>query len=423
MYFQHSFEIKDCVATMPVYEYTALDIRGKNVSGIIDAESSPAARQKLRASKKYPVSIKETRKTSAKKESRRDFSITQYFSRIKPSEVTMMTRQLATLIGAGFPLVSAIDTLIPQTKSPAFKKCMAQIKDSIVEGNSFAASLSLYPGVFTPIYINMVSAGESSGTLELVMDRLADITEKQEALKTKITSALAYPVLMCFVGFLVLFILMAYVVPSISTIFKDMNQALPTPTRLLITTSDIFKSYWWVLFILAAGVIMGFQSIKNTKKGRYFVDKTILLLPGIGVLARKLAVARFTRTLGSLLENGVSMLPALEIVKNIVGNVLLADSIAEAANDVGKGQGLGVSLSEYIFPSLAIQMILVGEQSGELESMLNKIADVYEREVETTIMSLTSLLEPLMILSMGLVVGFIVYSICLPIVEMNQLIK
>ncbi len=409
---------------MPVYEYTALNKKGKNVSGIIDAESSAAARQKLRASKIFPVSIKEAHKSPAKKESQWLSDRVRSLSRVKPAEVAMMTRQLATLVGAGFPLVSAIDTLIPQTKTQVFKKSLAQIKDSIVEGNSFAAALSLYPGIFSPLYINMVSAGESSGTLEIVLDRLADITEKQQALKTRIKAALAYPVLMSFIGSGVLFFLLTFIVPTIATIFKDMGQMLPMPTQILIKVSGIFKSYWWGIFILIGIMIFGFQSLKKTKKGRHLADKLMLILPGIGGLSKKLAVARFARTLGSLLENGVSMLAALDIVKNIVGNVLLADAVAEAAKDVGKGQGLGAALSSSdIFPNLSIQMILVGEQTGELEAMLKKIAEVYEREVETTVMSMTALLEPVMILIMGAAVGFIILSICLPIFEMNKLIK
>jgi len=226
------------------------------------------------------------------------------------------------------------------------------------------------------------------------------------------------------IGVSVLFFLLTFIVPTIAGIFKEMNQVLPAPTRFLIATGSLMKSYWWVLFILIALFLIGIRYVNRTVKGRYFFDKLTLSLPGFGVLARKLAVARFARTLGSLLENGVTMMAALEIVKNIVGNVLLADAVSEAAKAVGKGQGLGVSLAESeLFPSLSIQMIQVGEQSGALEAMLNKIADVFENEVESTVMSMTSVLEPLMILIMGVVVGFIVLSICLPIFEMNQLVK
>ena len=408
---------------MPVYEYTALDIKGKTVSGIINAESPGTARQKLRASRNFPVSIKEVHDTAAIK-APSSVSIIRYFTRVRPHEVSMMTRQLATLVGAGFPLVSALDTLIPQTRSQGFKKILAKIKDSIVEGNSFARSLSLYPGTFSSLYVNMARAGETSGALEIVLERLADITEKQQALKHRIRSALAYPVLMSLIGALVLFFLLTFIVPSITSIFADMNQALPAPTLFLISISDFFKNFWWIIFILIGLMLLILRMIKKTVKGHYFFDKIKLLLPGFGILTKKLAVARFARTLGSLLENGVSMLPALGIVKNIVGNVLIADIIEEASQEVGKGQGLGSALAESkIFPDLSIQMIQVGEQSGELEAMLNKIADVFENEVETSVMSMTSLLEPVMILIMGIIVGFIVLSICLPIFEMNQLVR
>jgi general secretion pathway protein F len=408
---------------MPVFEYTALDSRGKTTSGIIDAEGAQVARQKLRTSGIFPISIKETLEAAPKK-TPRPFALTRRLGRVKPVEVSMMTRQLATLIGAGFPLVSALDALVPQTKSHGFKKILAQIKELIVEGNSFAQALLKYPGAFSPLYVNMVRAGETSGTLEIVLERLADITEKQQALKNRIQTALAYPIFMMVIGTVVLFVLMIYIVPSITSIFTDMDQVLPAPTRILIFLSDFFKSYWWSILIVLVAIGIFINRAKKTAKGRYWIDKAMLLLPGMGVLAKKLAVARFARTLGSLLENGVSMLIAMDIVKNIAGNILIADSIETAAIEVGKGQGLGAALSgSGIFPQLSIQMIQVGEQSGQLENMLTKIADVYENEVETSILRLTSYLEPVMILVMGAIVGFIVLSICLPIFEMNQLIR
>jgi general secretion pathway protein F len=408
---------------MPVFEYTALDAKGKTTSGIIDAEGALAARQKLRTSGIFPVSIKETHEATPKKETR-SLSLTKRFSRVKPVEVAMMTRQLATLIGAGFPLVSALDALIPQTKTHGFKRILAQIKDLIVEGNSFAQALSKYPAAFSSLYVNMVRAGETSGTLEIVLDRLADITEKQQALMNRIQTALAYPIFMLIFGTIVLFILLVYIVPSFTSIFADMNQVLPTPTRILIFLGEFFKSYWWGIFVVIGTLWFLFNRAKKTEKGRYWVDKTVLSLPLTGSLAGKLAVARFARTLGSLLENGVSMLVALDIVKNIAGNILISEAVETAAIEVGKGQGLGAALSSRgIFPQLSIQMILVGEQSGELETMLTKISDVFENEVESSIMRLTSYLEPVMILVMGMCVLFIVLSICLPIFEMNQLIK
>jgi general secretion pathway protein F len=408
---------------MPVYEYTALDAKGKMTSGIIDADGARAARQKLRASGIFPVDVKESQEKPEKK-SDRVTELSRYFQRVKPAEIAIMTRQLSTLISAGFPLVSAIDALVPQTKTHRLKTVLAQVKDAIVEGQSFAQALSQYPKIFPPLYVNMVRAGETSGTLEIVLERLAEITEKQQDLTNRIQTALAYPIFMCVIGTIVLFVLLTYIVPSITAIFLDMGQTLPTPTRLLIFLSGFFKSFWWVILIALIGAAIALHRTKKTEKGRYAYDKTILALPGFGVLAKKLAVARFSRTLGSLLENGVSMLIALDIVKNIAGNVLLSNAVQQAAQEVGKGQALWAALNEaQIFPQLSIQMIQVGEQSGELEGMLNKIADVFEKEVENSIMRLTSYLEPVMILVMGCVVGFIVLSICLPIFEMNQLIK
>jgi general secretion pathway protein F len=407
---------------MPVYEYKALNAGGKSVSGIIDAESASAARQKLRSTSIFPVSIHEVEQSAMHKEANRRKGI-RLFERIRPAEVSMMTRQLATLLEAGFPLVSGIETLIPQIASPAFKKVMSKVKISIVEGSGFADALALYPGVFPPLFINMVHAGESSGTLEIVLDRLADIAEKQQALTSRIRAKLAYPVFMSIFGALTLFFLLTVIVPSITKIFEDMNKLLPLPTRLMIGTSDFLQSFWWCFVILAIGIVLFYRRLKKTDKGRHWLSKTALSLPLAGELVRKLAVARFSRTLGSLLENGVTLLTALGIVKNIVGNVLIAETIETAIESVGKGQGLGVSLGENSpFPYLSIQMILVGEQTGALEAMLHKVADIFENEAEASVMSMTSLIEPAMILFMGVVIGFIVLSIMLPILEMNQLV-
>lgn len=408
---------------MPVFEYTALDVRGRSTSGVIDAEGVLAARQKLRAAGKYPVSIREAKEAAGPKAKRRPL-LGELFRRVKPAQVAILTRQLATLIGAGFPLVSALDALLSQTETLALKRTLAQVKDRVVEGSSFAQALAQFPSVFPPIYVNMVRAGETSGTLEIVLERLAEITEKQQALANRIKAALAYPIFMLGFGTLVLVILLTYIVPTITTIFRDMKQQLPAATRILIGTSDFLKENGWILAALLAVGLFAFGRWRKSPAGRRRVDAWLLRLPGAGGLIRKLAVARFSRTLGSLLENGVTLLTALDIVRNIVGNERLAEAVARSAVEVGKGRALWLALSETkVFPGLSVQMIQVGEQSGELEKMLYKIADVFENEVETTILRLTSYLEPVMILAMGLAVGFIVLAICLPIFEMNQLIR
>ncbi|MBU4317649.1 MAG: type II secretion system inner membrane protein GspF, partial [Proteobacteria bacterium] len=406
---------------MPVFEYSALDPHGKSLKGIMDAESALAARRKIRNAGKFPVTIRELEESTSKKPGK-GFSLPRLFRRVKPAETAIITRQLSTLLSAGLPLVTALDTIVPQMKAHAFKTILAQIKDAIVEGSSFADALADYPETFSPLYYNMVKAGESSGTLEIVLARLADITEKQQALNSRIQAAMIYPIFMGFIGFAVLAFLMTVVVPQITSIFEDMNQALPTPTVVLISISSFIKSYWWALFLLGILLFILFRRFRRTEKGRYYWNKAQLGFPLAGNLAKKLAISRFSRTLGSLLANGVPMMNALAIVKNISPNVLISKAVENAAEDVGKGRGLAQSLGESnIFPNLPVQMIQIGEQSGELESMLGKIADIYESDVEISILKLTSLLEPLIILVMAVMVGFIVISICLPIIEMNQL--
>jgi general secretion pathway protein F len=406
---------------MPVYDYSALDQRGKPLSGIIDAESPQAARQKLRSSNIYPIHVNEARTASETTATR--ISVKRIFSRIRPADITMATRQLATLLRAGFPLVSAIDTLLGQTRSAPLKKAFANVKDALTEGSSFAAALSNYPNIFNAFYINMVRAGESSGTLEIVLERLSDIGEKNLALKNRIVSALAYPILMTFIGAAVLLVLLVYIVPNIVTIFEDMQQALPLPTRMLISISSFLQSYGWALLVLLILGGIAMRRFARSKKGRFLVDKQILKIPGVNYFIKHLAVGRFCRTLGSLLENGVSMLTALEISKNIAGNSQIAQQIEEAGRQVSKGHSLAQGLGQAEdFIDLGVQMIAVGEQSGQLEQMLTRVADIFENEVESRIISLTSLLEPFMILVMGVAVAFIVLSICLPIIQMNQLI-
>jgi general secretion pathway protein F len=412
---------------MPVFEYTALNKQGKKKSGIIDADGAAGARQMLRDSKIYPISLRELSERHPKKKKGLEKSdiarqLMRRLSRVKPADISVMTRQLSTLLWAGLPLVSALESLIPQTRSARFKKILAQIKNAIVEGSDFAQALSLYPGVFSALYINMIRSGETAGTLEIVLERLADLMEKQNALASRVKGALYYPVFMAVIGSLVLFALMGYVVPKITSIFTDLNQTLPLPTILLIGASKFIKGYWWLFMILAGGLAYGARLFINTEKGRYSFDKMKLSLPIAGNMIKKLSSSRFFRTLASLLNNGVSMLKSLEIVKNIAGNVLFAEALENVAEEVGKGKGLAESISaQNIFPMLSVQMIQVGEQSGELETMLSKVAEIYEKEVENTITGMTSLLEPIMILFMAVIIGFIVVAIALPIIEMNQI--
>jgi general secretion pathway protein F len=408
---------------MPVYEYTALDRAGKNVVGIIDADSTVAARQKLRASGKYPVQIKETT-AKAKSESAAGFSLPSLFNRITPDDIHALTRQLATLLNAGIPLVGALDALMEQTTSPPLKKIIAQIKESVNEGNSLTVSLTKHPKLFSNIYINMVRAGEASGSLDVVLERLAEFGEHQQALKGRFQAALVYPVFMAIIGTGVLFFLLSFVVPNLTRIFTEMKQVLPLPTTILIWFSDFMRSYWWAILVVIVASIIGIKEFIKSPKGRHIWDTLKLHLPVIGQINRKIALSRFGRTLGSLLQSGVPLITSLQIVRNIVNNVLIGAVIDEAMEDIQAGKSLNLALSRSIwFPPVFRQMVSVGEQSGDLEGMLHKVADSYEREVETRITGMTALIEPIMILFMAAIVGFIVISILLPIFEMNQMIN
>lgn len=411
---------------MTVFEYSALTDKGKRKNGIIDADSMVSAGLKLRRQNIFPTSINEIRsEVSANNHKIIKLLPNSFiFSKISSSETAIVTRQLATLISAGFPLVSAVSTLVTQTESKSFKRILSKIKESIEEGKSFSQSLSEYPSVFSSIYINMVHAGESSGTLELVLERLADITERQEETRKKIQTSLAYPILMSITGIVVLLFLITYIVPGIIKIFADMNQQLPAPTRLLISLSSFFQSFWWVLMLISVIIVSIIYCLRRTSTGLEMIDSFILIIPKIGKMIKKNEAARFARILSSLLTNGVPLLTALEISKNTTGNSVVKNRITLAAEVVRQGGDIGNALDgSREFPPLAVQMIKVGEKSGKLEIMLEKTAQLFEKETESSIIAMTALLEPVIILVMGAVVGFIVLSICLPIFDMNQLAR
>jgi general secretion pathway protein F len=410
---------------MAVFEYRALNVKGKKVSGIVNADSLSGAREKLRADKIFPVDLCliTGKRDKTDKTSRLTMAGNAIFSGITSLEIAMATRLLSTLLGAGFPLVRALSTVAGQTRSRTFQKVLSQIKNSIEEGSSFSDALTLFPHVFSPVYINMVAAGESSGTLEIVLDRLADVAEKKNDTKKKIQASLTYPIIMSITGFLVLVILLTYIVPGIVQIFSDMNQTLPLPTLILIRVSDFFVTFWWAVLLTPILVAAGTFSIRRTEKGRLYTDWILIHLPVAGSIFLKLVTARFSRTLGSLLENGVPMLTSLKISQTIASNIILSDLIKSVADRVEQGEELGDNLMESrYFPKLAAQIIQVGEKSGEIEKMLEKTADLYEKDVQAAISGAAALVEPVIILFMGAVVGLIVLSICLPIMEINELI-
>lgn len=408
---------------MPVFEYEAFDGKGRKRKGILDAESLAAVKGKLREKGHYPIEVRETTEKEAP-------GGKVYFGRFRlrgasHRDVSAMTRELATLLGAGLPLVPALSSLLDQTANPRLRKILAEIREQINEGESFAGSLAGYPRVFSPFYVNMVQAGETSGTLHLVLERVADYTEMQQALRGKITASLAYPFFMFFVGALVLFFLTTVIIPKITSIFEEVNQDLPLITEILLGVSETVRSYWWAMALVATFLFIAVRlGVRRSEKWAFFMDRLKLKAPLAGTVFHKVLLARFAHTLGTLLQSGVPLLTALEISRRVVHNRPMASVIERAGAELAEGRTLADTLSgSDLFPPFVIQMISVGEQSGALENMLLKVSRSYEEEAASRLVVLTSLLEPVMILVMGLLVAFIVVSILLPIFEMNQLIR
>jgi len=408
---------------MPVYEYVVLDQKGKQKKGILDAEGQGAVKQRLRAKGYYPIEIKEARQQKKAHVKGLDF-LGRFFGGVSKAELNSATRLLSTLLSAGLPLDTALQAIIVQMQNPHFKKILAQVKDSVTEGNSLAFALGQQPRVFSNLYVNMVRSAEASGTLELVLERLAEFGENQQMLMNKIRAAMAYPLFMTVIGSLVLVFLISFVVPNITKIFQQMHHALPLPTIILISVSRFMGNYWWGMLLFFVLIFLCAIIFKNKPKVREFLDLLRLRLPLIGPIYTKLIISRFCRTLGNLLMAGIPIITGLQIAKNIVQNVHVNRVINNAMDEVEKGRALAEGISRAgLFPGIVVQMIAVGEQSGQLEKMLIKAAETYEKEIEANITALTSILEPVLILVMGVVVGFIVVSILLPIFEMNQLVR
>lgn len=405
---------------MPVYDYKAITKDGKKLAGLVEAETENLAKIKLRSAGHYPVNLKVSTKSNAPSQ---QFNLSQLLERVRPEEIHIFTRQLATLLDAGIPLLGALDAIAEQTENQGFKKVLFRIKESINEGQSFADSLSENPRLFSSIYVNMIRAGEASGTLDVVLERLADFGESQQALTGKLKAALVYPIFMGIIGTAILILLITYIVPNITQVFNDMDKALPTPTLLLLALSDTLISYWWALLIIAGCAIMCIKAALKQPWGRSWGDLFKLKVPIIGSVIQKVILARFAATLGSLLKSDVDLITSLQIVHALVNNCHIASVIQKTIEDVRKGNSMTKSLTgSPWFPPMLVQMIGVGEQSGSMGKMLDKAAGAYQREVETAVTAMTSLIEPIMIAGMGIAVGFVVLSILLPIFEMNQMI-
>lgn len=409
---------------MPVYEYKALNRKGKGLHGLITADGPAAARLKLSQEMIFPTMVREVEGGEGRSGLKAALSFLPPLRSIKSVEVTMALRQLATLLSSGLQLVESLNGVIEQTEQGRLKRVLIQIREKVVEGMSLSDAMEKHSSAFNTIFVNMVRAGETGGALDVILLRLADFSEKRMKLKKKIEAALAYPLFLLLLSSMILIFLLSFVMPKVVGIFQGMKLALPWSTLLLIHTTNFMKSYWWLVATGSVAIAVLFSLWTRTGSGRLVWDRLRLSAPLVGKLHHKAVIARFTRTLSTLLKSGVILVEALEIARLSMGNRIMDNAVKEAGKLVSEGEEFGILLKRSKrFPPLVVQLVTAGEKGGELDEMLAKAAEVYEEDVETAITSLTSLLEPVVILFMGGMVGFIVMAVLLPIFDMTTSIK
>lgn len=410
---------------MTLYAYKGIGKTGKNVSGVKDAESPKALRQLLRGE-----GITVTSSAIAKGKSgggggkglSKEVDFGGAFNKVKRIEVQAFSRQLATMLNAGIALAEALEALFEQTEGDKFKHIVGEIRTSVNEGSSFGDSLAKYPDVFDGLYVSMVRSGETAGNLEDVLARLADFMENAAKLRSKVKGAMIYPVIMLVVGVGIMGVLMVAVVPKITGLFDAQSVQLPLNTRMLIWFSDFLGAYWHLLIVACGGLYGLFRMWSRSVEGRKHWHGMVLQMPLVGPLVRQVAISRFCRTMGTMLQAGVPMLKVLETSKAVLGNVVLMKIVEDAKTAITEGEALAVTLKRSgEFPPSVTHMIAVGEKSGALEDMLLRVADSYESEVETKLDNLTGMLEPIMLVVMGGSVAFVVFSILMPMMEMQKL--
>jgi general secretion pathway protein F len=402
---------------MPIFEYRAVSSAGKNLKGVVDAPSSSEARARLKKDGIFLTDIKES-KTGVQQQAPGNIRFTRG---VPAQDISIMSRQLATLIAAGVPLVESLSALVDQVENVKLKAALSDVREKVNEGGTLADAMRAHPKIFSDLFVNMVRAGEASGALEIVLNRLADYNENQTKLRGKIVSAMAYPILMVLIGFVALIMIFTFVIPKLVVLYKDLKQSLPLPTQILIAISNFFTTYWYIALGLGIFIFFFTRRYIRTPKGKHRYHNLLLTMPLFGSMFRMIAISRFANTLSTLLASGVPILLAMDIVKNIIGNVVLTEVIESVRTNVSEGDSIAEPLKRSgQFPPLVTHMIAIGEKTGEVEQMLKKVAETYNNQVDAKISTLTSLLEPLMIVVMAVVIGFIVFSVMLPIFQMNQ---
>lgn len=418
---------------MPVYAYRGLNEAGREVKGVLDAESPRMLRTHLKRQGVRIIDHREetstkgaqTRRPTQRSESTQiQIDLSKYFDRISVADIALVTRQLATLLKSGITLIQALTAITDQVESEKLKRTFSNIKTDVNEGSSLADAMGKHDTVFNHLYVSMVRAGEASGALDQVLIRLADFTENQARLRAKVQSAMLYPLIMLGVGAAIMMILFVVVIPRITKIFDQVKAELPIQTKILIFTADMLKNYYFILIPLTGLLIWGFFRWKRSARGRPVWDRFVLVAPVFGVAVRLVAISRFARTLATLLRSGVPVLTALDITKDVMNNTRLSDVVAEAREAIREGESIANPLKKSgEFPPIVVHMVATGEASGQLEVMLEHVADNYDFQVEQRVDKLTTLIEPIMIVGMGTAVAFIVFSVLLPILQLSQHVR
>ena len=407
---------------MPSYSYKATDSSGKVVKGILEATEERKVVAGLQDMGYIPIRISLTERGQRRLDLELSKNIISIFKRISAKDVVNFTQDLSTLLEAGLPADKALSTLIDVTEKEKFKEAIKDVLKTVQEGSYLSDALAKHPRVFSTFYVNMVRAGEAGGVLDAVLGRLGVFLESSQDLRDYIKSAMVYPIFLVFVGGISIIILLTFVIPKFSIIFSDMGQTIPLATQFLLWFSEILRTYWIVIFGGFGAVYFFLRRYIRTTAGRLKLDQYKINLPVGGELIKKIEVARFARTLGTLTKGGVPILQALNMVKEIIGNKVIARSLEKIYERVKEGERLAKPLAEAgIFPLLAIQMITVGEETGKLDKMLLRVAETYEKVVRNMVKRFISFLEPAMILAMGLVVGFIVISMLMAIFSMSEM--
>jgi len=411
---------------MPKFAYKALNKEGKQSFGILEAENQALAINNIRGLGLYPTNVREARKSDERRARKaKAGGINEfYIGGVNLKQVVVMTRQLATLVEAGLPLLRSLNVLIQQLKPCKMKDILREISDDVQAGSTLSEGLAKHPKAFDRLYVNMVRAGEIGGLLEVVLNRLAVFMERRQALKRKVRSALIYPICVVVIASGIVTFLLVRVVPVFAEIFEEFGSGLPAPTQFLVDAGNFIMYRWWLLLVIFNGTIITVKLLTKSHNVKRVFDRVILKIPLFGDLVVKVGVARFARTLGTLITSGVPILQALMITRDTIGNEVIQNAVQKTHDSIREGDTMAAPLDEAkVFPQMVVNMIDVGEETGQLDSMLIKVADIYDAEVEAAVDAMLALMEPLIIVGLGGVIGFIVVALYLPIFTLGDAVS